>query len=367
MTSPSAHANIGLTMPRDDFTPGVKRQLADRAGHRCSFPTCPKSTSGPSDEHASAVSMTGKACHITAASAGRGARRYDPTMTPEKRASYDNGIWMCGLHGDVIDKDEKRYSVQHLKKWRQIREELAHIQQTSELPESVLINLGLATDRVQLEKLGDENVLFGQAIDDTSVPVIWGTQVADAIRDVAIELARNAFEHGGASIATLEIQPNRISLSDDGAQYGINELIRQGGNGGATQSALYLTSNFQNNVICSTRHLAGCNVTVFSRIRSSMDVASVTPCHAIITMDQLFSNQASMGNMQGCSTVYLVLPNYIVVSDINRRIAPAINTIINKAPQYQYVLAIDRISEHVRQMLANAVPRAVVMAVGTES
>lgn len=88
---------------RDDFMPDTKEKLAARAGYRCSFPGCRVLTIGPSSEGPDATSSVGMACHISAASAGPGARRYRPDMSPEDRRSISNGIWMCYTHGKLID------------------------------------------------------------------------------------------------------------------------------------------------------------------------------------------------------------------------------------------------------------------------
>jgi hypothetical protein len=62
------------------------------------------------------------ACHIAAASAGRNARRYDATMTAEERRLISNGIWLCYLHGKLIDTDEARFTVSQLKKMKEVAE-----------------------------------------------------------------------------------------------------------------------------------------------------------------------------------------------------------------------------------------------------
>lgn len=105
---------------RDDFSPKIKRILADRAGHRCSI--CGKATSGPSTDSEVALS-DGVAAHITAASAG--GPRFDPTLSREKRRSATNGIWACTQHGREIDADSSGYSVTTLRSLKTRREEAA--------------------------------------------------------------------------------------------------------------------------------------------------------------------------------------------------------------------------------------------------
>ena len=59
--------------------------------------------------------MIGKAAHISGAAAGKGSRRYDPSMSPEERKSITNAVWLCAYHADVIDRDEVTYTIQKLR------------------------------------------------------------------------------------------------------------------------------------------------------------------------------------------------------------------------------------------------------------
>ncbi|PYR32332.1 MAG: hypothetical protein DMF90_23785 [Acidobacteria bacterium] len=63
------------------------------------------------------------AAHITAAAVG--APRYNSKLTPEQRRHFDNGIWMCGHHGTLVDRDHTRYSVDQLRKWKRKAEAIA--------------------------------------------------------------------------------------------------------------------------------------------------------------------------------------------------------------------------------------------------
>lgn len=110
---------------RDDFPNRVKQQLARRVGFLCSNPNCGQLTSGPSLSTSEAVNM-GVAAHITAASPS--GARYDPSLTPEQRKSYDNGIWLCKYCGDLVDKDEVTYPVDRLRAWKSEAEHKAGIE-----------------------------------------------------------------------------------------------------------------------------------------------------------------------------------------------------------------------------------------------
>ncbi len=102
-------------MRSDDFTLKTKRLLAHRVGHCCSNPECRAPTSGPALEPTKYVTA-GDAAHITAASPG--GPRYDASLTPEQRRSYDNGIWLCVNHARIVDQDDSRHSVELLWSWK---------------------------------------------------------------------------------------------------------------------------------------------------------------------------------------------------------------------------------------------------------
>lgn len=129
---------------RDEFSPKIKRALADRVAWRCSFNGCHRITIGPSSETTEDILNLGEAAHITAASIG--GPRYDPTLTPEQRSSIDNGIWMCRHHARMIDTDASVFSAPTLKQWKTIAEnntykELKNFEKLNEIP-STLISLG---------------------------------------------------------------------------------------------------------------------------------------------------------------------------------------------------------------------------------
>jgi hypothetical protein len=102
-------------MRPDDFTPKTKRLLASRVGHVCSNPECRAPTAGPCLDPNKFVTA-GDAAHITAASPE--GPRYDSSLTPELRRSYDNGIWLCVNDARIVDQDKSRCSVELLRPWK---------------------------------------------------------------------------------------------------------------------------------------------------------------------------------------------------------------------------------------------------------
>jgi len=112
---------------RDDFPERIKEILAQRAGYRCSCPDCDTLTIGPHTEPERVVN-TGVAAHITAAAPG--GPRHDPTLTPEQRASAENGIWLCGTHARHVDTDVIQFTTDVLQCWKREHEMRVRLDQS---------------------------------------------------------------------------------------------------------------------------------------------------------------------------------------------------------------------------------------------
>ncbi|MGX5793372.1 hypothetical protein ACWHY4_06230 [Pseudomonas sp. E2-15] len=103
---------------RHEFSTATKVLLMKMAGGICSNPACKKFTVGANLDFNNQASL-GQAAHICSAAPGRGAARYDPDQSKEERQSAENGIWLCANHATLIDADERDYSVETLKAWKQ--------------------------------------------------------------------------------------------------------------------------------------------------------------------------------------------------------------------------------------------------------
>lgn len=107
---------------RHEFTPAVKRVVAQRVGYACSYPNCTVLTIGPHSDPEKALNI-GVAAHIHAAS--EGGPRYDPNQSEEDRKSHHNAIWMCQNHGHMIDADDDAHSAEDLQLWKALAEKRA--------------------------------------------------------------------------------------------------------------------------------------------------------------------------------------------------------------------------------------------------
>ena len=142
-------------MARDDFPLSVRNKLRDRVLHRCSKPGCRVPTSAPQDEDG--LTNVGKAAHICAASPG--GPRYDEKMTPNERKAFSNGIWLCAIHADEIDRDVAIHTPKLLKEWKRQAEAAAKSELGKVLPKA-----SDATDLVALTLTGMSKQFLPNAI-----------------------------------------------------------------------------------------------------------------------------------------------------------------------------------------------------------
>lgn len=85
----------------------------------------------------------------------------------------------------------------------------------------------LAEVEIEAVGVGSENETISNALLCSCVQDIWGKGLAAAVRDLAIELVRNAFEHGEATEFTLSIQAKKIVLSDNGKPYRNGDILKE--------------------------------------------------------------------------------------------------------------------------------------------
>lgn len=304
---------------RDDFSSSVKNALAARAGYRCSYPGCTKVTHGPSIESESAISNTGMACHIAAASGGPGARRYDPNMSNEQRSSFENGIWMCYLHGKLIDTDEVTYSIDVLKQWKQIAERKAQIRQAhgekyAILPE-MLREIGLPDKSIDLTGVGEENVIIGDLLKNANVQELWGDAISHAIRDLSIELVRNAFQHGEATQFKVIIAKNSIHLYDNGRDFSVWDLYNNTNGSGGTIAAQHAVDCLKHRLLIVADRSNNQNHTLFTLVDDPIDVLDLTACSVDIDWNQLKRGALTYQVHDFCRSKCVILPRYFTISD----------------------------------------------------
>lgn len=305
-------------MARDNFPNSVKTSLAKRAGYRCSYPGCHATTIGPSDESGLAVANTGVAAHISAAAAGRGARRYDANLSEAQRTSIENGIWCCRDHGALIDTDEVTYSSAMLRSWRSIAERKAQLRQAHGDIQLVghpdLANIGLATDELSLAP-GFSNSSVGAAVLFSCAAEIWGKPVADSVRDFLIEYARNAFEHAGATFVSVEFEVKGITVRDDGRHFNLHALAQTSFGRGGGMAYRALLSALLINAVSTSRSTLNKNVLHLPLVRDINGLIAHNPCALAISHEQLRLNSVDFSSIAQCDRAYVIAPDFMTYSD----------------------------------------------------
>jgi hypothetical protein len=117
-----------------------------------------ETTVGPHSNPEKSLS-TGRASHISAAS--ENGPRFDPSLTPEQRRSIKNGIWLCTVHADIVDKDFNLYSVEELLRWKQATESFVGGKDIR----PPLPNISLQTIRGLMFVPGRDKVVTGDDVD----------------------------------------------------------------------------------------------------------------------------------------------------------------------------------------------------------
>lgn len=130
------------TSTRDNFTDRVKIIMSYRVGGLCSMCGC--ATYAPRDDDKDYT--IGEAAHIVSASAK--GPRHDSSMTSDQISDILNGIWLCSNCHTKIDSDEKAYSVEYLKRLREVAETRA------------TLNLFLAQENLELNTVVSKLVKY---------------------------------------------------------------------------------------------------------------------------------------------------------------------------------------------------------------
>lgn len=237
-------SNDGLTvyivfMTRDDFSRSVIRRLAESAGQRCSAPACRAQTVGPSATRKGAISQNGEASHI--AGAAKNGPRYDPQMSPQERASYENGIWLCATHAKMIDDDSKRFTKQLLKSWKARAEAEAGKALGRPL---YFDSRRLARHSIRIAAREDLWPALHGFVWDIGLHS-WGEECASIVTNCTYEIALNHLIHNSRS-SPVDVKADDwgISIVAAGPKFGIAELIAAANGRGGQASLVALRKHY---------------------------------------------------------------------------------------------------------------------------
>lgn len=342
---------------RDDFKVATKWTIARRAGFKCSFPGCGATTEGPSTESTASTSSVGTAAHICAAA--ENGPRWDQMMTTAQRVHPENGIWMCATHARLIDTDEVRFSVTTLRGWKQEAETRAQAEQGRSLGPRTLDDPLLT----QFREFGPDtyvNQVIGQALDEAGADLALGAAATAALRDVLIEVAKNALQHGGAKRVTLSIEPRRVKLVDDGKRFDPLSLTKGTGRGGRIAIAT-ARDKHADLVLSHWGFGVGNQLTAvpLAHLRPGDDLL---PCTLTITEDDFRRGGRKPWSPEPflqCGTIYVQVPDYLSPSDtyeIARRLAAFRDEL-----QKDFVLLLRRVSPTTVLLLQEFLPFARIV------
>ncbi|WP_151717988.1 hypothetical protein [Gemmobacter serpentinus] len=265
-----------------DFTRSTVLALERRAGGQCSFPDCPKKTSGPSAEGDAAVANTGMACHIYAASDGPSARRVG-TKDVKQLKKIENGIWMCYSHGKLIDSDECTYTPETLLDWRRIAERKASLQQAynSDDAKAKLRTESLAKLSCSINFLEIASAVRKFTI-ESCLQMLWGEEASLELRNFVIEIARNSLSHGGATNFEIFSSGYSVQLRSDGLNFSLSDLAEHK-NGRGSQRALSELRQRHSNLAVSHQRRKNHNEVVITLAHSSGISLMGNPCSVSFT------------------------------------------------------------------------------------
>lgn len=343
-------------MPRDDFSAQVVTEIAKRSGYLCAFPSCRALTVGPSDKRPGASSSIGVACHITAAS--EDGPRFDPSLTPEQRASESNGILMCANHSREIDNDEVRYPVATLRAWKAEAEARARTERGRPLGPKRLDD-PLLVQTAEFLRDSDINEAIGSALANSGASTSLGEETTLALRDFLIEIAKNAIAHGSATRVTFSIEPRRLVLLDDGKPFNPASLLAAPGRGG--REAFEILNRDHPGLAIAQERFQDLNQLTVVPLAHAPHGAAEAPCTVTVQPTTAFRhNPWPVEAFQHCGTVFVSLPPYLSISD-TFLIGPRLQEFTDRLGR-DVILIVSRYSPAVLRHIQGYVPTARIIA-----
>ncbi|TXC71323.1 hypothetical protein FSB78_10495 [Sphingomonas ginsenosidivorax] len=317
-----------MTMPNDsrkgnDFTEKTRAIIGHRAGFRCSHPACRAPTAGPSAESEAARSDTATASHIISASPNPPARRRRPVGDKTELHGPDNGIWMCGTDGRLIDTDESTYTVETLRHWKRLAERRAHLAQILKRDSVVLadddtISHPLAPLYLPVGPTRDLVDRIDTVLIEACSYEVWGAAPTHVIRELLAEIVRNAASYGGATEALLTVEPTRIHLTDNGAAFDLLSLVgHQNGRGGQAALSTVLR-DWSGSIFVESEVTSEGNRYTVALIRTIKQLQAVTPCTFTLNYEAVMGHAEPVpSDYDQCSVVHLIWDIGITYSDVD--------------------------------------------------
>jgi hypothetical protein len=137
----------------------------------------------------------------------------------------------------MIDDDEKRFTVEILKKWKRSAERITGREignAPGSLLPALLIDHDIRIARADFEQNMDE--VMKAFFDDCGARASWGKKRYSATILLAYELTLNAFQHAAVDQVMISTKKGCVHVSYPGGKFGPEDLLQSDGQGG--QAAL---------------------------------------------------------------------------------------------------------------------------------
>ncbi len=214
-------------MARHEFSAAVRRQIAERAGHQCSFPACNRRTVGGSADGRH-VSRSGYAAHVYSASSN--GPRGQGGLSPEELRSADNGIWLCGVHAKLVDNHEgSEYPPEVLHSYKALHEARVALEHEGLYPPVGWLHeftvgqnpLFVPNQRFQFAKL---NLFYGMNGTGKTALTEWITGFFDATRYSRWMKSRAVPIQAAMSVLNPRLQRLSVVVTQNDAAYEIDGI-----------------------------------------------------------------------------------------------------------------------------------------------
>ncbi|MEU6303363.1 hypothetical protein ACWCQP_06525 [Streptomyces chartreusis] len=250
----------------------------------------------------------------------------------------------------MIDDDEKRFTVEILKKWKRSAERIAEREigdtRRSLLP-ALLIDHGTYITRPEFEH-GMEGILKA-FFDDCGALAAWGQKRYNATILLAYELTLNAFQHGSVDQVKITTKQGCLHIFHAGEKFGPEDLLQVDGQGG--QAALRAFKD-QCSGSLELIYRADGDSNEWAIIDFSRELNHRHPCG--VRLGRNFDAAESMSRVRGCEEVHIYLEDRGIFSFSHA--AALAKKLVKLLPERAYVLhGVDQ-NVHLRSFIASHLP-----------
>jgi len=226
-------------------------------------------------------------------------------------------VWLCATHARLVDRDEVTYTIPMLEQWRAFTEHKASLRHTLgreiEFDLRSPIGVSLAEHSIEIKALSSENEEIGEAFLHCGVHQVWGDKLAKAVRDLSIEVARDAFQHGRASSFSMSIEPKRIVLKDDGQAFRYEDVLAQVRKSGGAAALQRIRDRYSDHLVLSPMHTGQGNELIIGLIHSIDDIPVVTNCFHTPTRQEIYNCGLSIPPLPQCDKNLFITPTTCLI------------------------------------------------------